>query len=131
MEITVAQKNADVAVTIFKLKGELASEEPLARLAQDAYDDGARYLLLDLTKVPYISSSGLRAIHQVYYLFRGPLSDETEQEVRQGIISGNYKSPNLKLLKPSKNALKALSVSGYDMFLEIHNKESEAIASFG
>jgi hypothetical protein len=66
----------------------------------------------------------------VYDLFRGPLSDESEQEVRQGIISGSYKSTNLKLLKPSKNALKALSVSGYDMFLEIHKKRANAIASF-
>ena len=130
MEISVSQEKARVPVTVFQLKGELSSEEPLASLAQDAYENGARYLLLDLTKVPYISSSGLRAIHQVYDLFRGPVSDESEQEVRQGIISGSYKSPNLKLLKPSKNALKALSVSGYDMFLEIHKKRADAIASF-
>ncbi|HUS94069.1 MAG TPA: STAS domain-containing protein [Patescibacteria group bacterium] len=130
MEISVSQENARVPVTIFQLNGELSGEEPLSGLAKDAYDDGTRYLLLDLSKVPYISSSGLRAIHQVYYLFRGQVSDESEQEVRQGIISGNYKSPNLKLLKPSKNALKALSVSGYDMFLEIHNKKSDALASF-
>jgi hypothetical protein len=130
VEISVSQEEARVPVTVFQLKGELSSEEPLASLAQDAYDNGARYLLLDLTKVSYISSSGLRAIHQVYYMFRGPLSDESEQEVRQGIISGSYKSPTLKLLKPSKNALKALSVSGYDMFLEIHKKRANAIASF-
>jgi hypothetical protein len=130
VEISVSQEEARVPVTVFQLKGEFSSEEPLASLAQDAYDNGARYLLLDLTKVSYISSSGLRAIHQVYYMFRGPLSDESEQEVRQGIISGSYKSPTLKLLKPSKNALKALSVSGYDMFLEIHKKRANAIASF-
>ena len=130
MEILVSQEEARVPVTVFQLKGELSSEEPLSGLAQDAYDNGSRYLLLDLTKVSYISSSGLRAIHQVYYLFRGPISDESEQEVRQGIISGSYKSPTLKLLKPSKNAMKALSVSGYDMFLEIHKKRAKAIASF-
>jgi hypothetical protein len=130
VEISISQEEARVPVTVFKLKGELSSEEPLVSLAQDSYDNGERYLLLDLTKTSYISSSGLRAIHQVYYLFRGPLSDEGEQEVRQGIISGSYKSTNLKLLKPSKNALKALRVSGYDMFLEIHKKRAKAIASF-
>ena len=130
MEISVSQEEARVPVTVFQLKGELSSEEPLSGLAQDAYDNGARYLLLDLTKVPYISSSGLRAIHQVYYLFRGTLSEENEQKVRQGIVSGSYKSPTLKLFKPSKNALKALSLSGYDMFLEIHKKKAAAIASF-
>ena len=122
MEISVSKEDARVPVTVFQLKGELSSEEPLTSQAQDSFDNGMRYLLLDLSKVPYISSAGLRAIHQVYNLLRGPVSEEDEKEMRQGIISGSYTSPHLKLLKPSKNAMRALSVSGYDMFLQIHKK---------
>ena len=130
MEISVSKEDARVPVTVFQLKGELSSEEPLTSQAQDSFDNGMRYLLLDLSKVPYISSAGLRAIHQVYNLLRGPVSEEDEKEMRQGIISGSYTSPHLKLLKPSKNAMRALSVSGYDMFLQIHKKRANAIASF-
>jgi len=130
VEISVVEVNARVPVTVFSLKGDLSSEEPLVSQAQQAHQGGVRFLLLDLKKVPYISSAGLRGIHQVYNLLRGSVSDEGEKQVRQGIIDGTYKSPNLKILNPSKNAKKALSLAGYDMFLEIFKKETDAVASF-
>lgn len=130
MEIVVTQDEGQVPVTVFQLKGDLADEEPLRSQATEAYEAGTRNLLLDLSEVPYITSSGLRAIHYVFDLLRSDSPDESDQAVRKGIASGQYKSPHLKLFKPSKNASKALSVSGYDMFLEIHKNYNEAIASF-
>ena len=130
MEIKVTQENARVPVTVFEMKGDFSGEEPLASQVQEAYEGGMRYLLLDLSKVPYISSAGLRAIHQVYNLLRGPVTEQDEQEMRQGIISGSYSSPNLKLLKPSDNNYQGRLVAGYDMFLEIYKKRADAIASY-
>lgn len=130
MEISASQVDVRVPVMIFQLNGELTGEEPLQSKADEAYAQGARYLLLDLSDVSFISSGGLRGIHYVYNLFRGPVSAEEDQEIRQGIIQGTYSSANLKLLKPSKNALKTLGVAGYDMFLEIHNNRKDALASF-
>ena len=130
MEIVVTQDEGRVPVTVFQLKGDLANEEPLKSQATEAYENGTRNLLLDLSDVPYITSSGLRAIHYVFDLLRSDSPDENDQAVRKGIASGQYKSPHLKLVKPSKNALKALSISGYDMFLEVHKNYKEAIASF-
>lgn len=130
MEIVVTHDEGRIPVTMFQLKGDLASEEPLRSQATEAYEAGTRNLILNLSDVPYITSSGLRAIHYVFDLLRTDSPDESDQAVRKGIASGQYKSPHLKLLKPSKNALKALSVSGYDMFLEVHKNYKEAIASF-
>lgn len=130
MEITVSQDEGRVPVTVFQLQGDLADEEPLRSKAQEAYADGTRYLLLDLSEVPYITSAGLRAIHQVYDLMRSDAPEESDEVVRKGIASGSYTSGHLKLLKPSKTAMKALGVAGYDMFLEVHKKYSDAIASF-
>ena len=87
------------------------------------------HLVLDLSHVPYISSAGLRAIHTVYMLLRDADTNEAANAV-QGIAHGTYKSPHLKLVKPSKNALKALSTAGYDMFLEIHDSIPAAVQSF-
>ncbi len=129
MEIVVSQAEGQVPVTVFQIIGDLTSEEPLQNQTRQAFDDGTRYLLLDLRKVPYISSSGLRAIHYAFDLLSSD-SGEDEQARRRGIISGTYKSQHLKLLKPTKNAKKALQVAGYDMFLEIHQKYDEAIASY-
>ncbi|MDX1616216.1 MAG: STAS domain-containing protein [Candidatus Promineifilaceae bacterium] len=126
MDIEVVQEQAAVPVTVLRLSGDLASEEPLLSQARSAHQEGARHLLLDLSEVPFISSAGLRAIHQIFDLYR----DVDAATVRQGISTGSYKSAHVKLLKPSKNARKALDVAGYDMFLEIHQDYRQALQSF-
>ena len=130
MEITVEIEEGRVPVTVFHLRGDLSHEEPLQSRVKEAYESGARNILLDLQDVPYISSAGLRVLHYVYNLLNRDRQEESEQEVRRGIVSGSYKSPHLKLLRPSKNAMKALSIAGYDMFLDIYDKQQEAIDAF-
>lgn len=129
MEITTTQANGRVPVTIFHLKGDLADEEPLQSTAADAVATGTRYVLLDLSEVPYISSAGLRAIQLLFQMLQEN-SDADGEAMKRGIAAGTYKSPHLKLLNPSKNAAKALSVSGYDMFLEVHRDGQAAIDSY-
>lgn len=130
MVIVVSHDEGRVPVTVFRLEGDLAGEELLQSEAQQAFEAGTRYLLLDLRKVPLITSAGLRAIHYVYELLRSDSPEESDEVVRKGIVSGSYTSGHLKLLKPTKTAMKSLGVGGYDMFLEIHKKYANAIASF-
>lgn len=98
--------------------------------ARKAFAGGARDMVLDLSHTPYISSAGLRAIHTIYMLLRSADPVDESSAVRD-IARGTYKSPHLKLVKPSKNGLKALTTAGYDIFLELHNSLPEAVASFG
>jgi hypothetical protein len=130
MDIVVSQRQGRVPVTVFHLKGDLTGEEPLQTEANMAHEDGARYLALDLGDVPFISSGGLRAIHYVYMLMRRGEPAGSSKTIKEGIAAGTYRSPHLKLVNPNKNALRALSVAGYDMFLEIHPTVDEAVASF-
>ena len=130
MEIVVSHEQGRVPVTVFGLKGDLTSDEPLQSQAQAAFKSGTRNLLLDLAQVPYISSSVLRALHNIYVLLRSDAPAESDAAARSGVLAGTFKSPHLKLLNPSKDTLKVLSLAGYDMFLEIHHNFKEAIASF-
>ena len=130
MEINVSQHQGRVPVTVFHLIGNLANEEPLRSEVQQAYDAGMRYLLLDLTGVPYMSSGGLRAINYAYTLLRQSEPPTSSKAISQGIAAGTYHSPHLKLLSPSKRALETISIAGFDMFLEIHKNLAEAVASF-
>lgn len=130
MEIVITHEEGKVPVAVLHLRGDLAAEEPLKSSAAEAFEAGARNMLLDLSEVPFISSAGLRAIHAIYMMLRSADPAEAEAATK-GIARGTYKSPHLKLLKPSKNAMKSLSVAGYDMFLEIHSNLKEAVASFG
>jgi hypothetical protein len=129
MDITSWRETGHVPVTILQLKGDLVAEEPLESRARAAFADGARNLILDLSEVPYISSAGLRAIHSLYMLLRNADAGDAAAAT-QGIARGSYKSPHLKLVKPSKNGLKALTTAGYDMFLDIYDTIPTAVQSF-
>lgn len=129
MEISSWHETGEVPVTILKLKGDLTAEEQLVSKARTVFQEGARDVVLDLSDVPYISSAGLRAIHVIYMLLRSA-DPEDEATATRGIARGTYKSPHLKLVNPSKNGLKALTTSGYDIFLDIHGSIPEAVASF-
>ena len=129
MDIKSWQETGQIPVTILQLKGDLTAEEQLVDKAQAVFQEGARDIILDLGGVPYISSAGLRAIHVIYMLLRSADPQDEETAVR-GIARGTYKSPHLKLVKPSRNGLKALTTSGYDLFLDIHDSIPKAVASF-
>jgi anti-anti-sigma factor len=132
VEIVVSQETGRVPVTIFHISGDIAAAtyEELERQADEAFEAGMRDLLLDLTDVTLLSSSGLRAIHHIFTLLRTDSAEDSDDTVRKGVMAGTYKSPHLKLLRPSRTVLKVLQVSGFDMFLDIHSDLQEAIDSF-
>ncbi len=132
MEITTTQEQGRMPVTVFHLKGDLDAvlAGQLRKQGGDAITAGARYLLLDLAEVPYIASAGLRAFQELFTLLRDRSGEKPDKSVHEGLRDGSYKSPNLKLLSPTRHALEALSTAGFDMFLEIHRDLREAVASF-
>lgn len=129
MEITTWHETSGKPVTVLQVKGDLTANEPLESQARQAFANGTRDVVLDLSHVNYISSAGLRVIHSIYMLLRSA-DPEDEEAATRGIVRGTYKSPHLKLVNPSKNGLKALTTSGYDIFLDIHGSIPEAVASF-
>ena len=108
------------------------SYEQFQAKADELIGAGRRYLLIDLSKSPFISSAGLRALHHIFNDLRAKDTDnpQSDEEVRRGISAGTYKSPNLKLLKLSKESRSAFDLSGFDMFIDSFDDEQAAIASF-
>ena len=132
MEITVSQEQGRVPVTVLHIKGEINTNTAgeFQAGARKAYDDGARDMLIDLSGVPFITSAGLRVLHEIFSLLRSDSPEESDEAIKKGILDGSYTSPHLKLLKPNKHVQEVLSTAGYDMFLEIHRNRKNAIASF-
>jgi anti-anti-sigma factor len=132
MEINVSQEQGRVPVTVLQIKGELsaATAGPLQAQAEQAYNAGARYMLVDLSQVPFMSSAGLRVLHNLFNMLRSDSPAESDEAVRKGLAKGTFKSPHLKLLNPNKNVQQVLSTAGYDMFLEIRHNLQDAVASF-
>lgn len=130
MEIKVTQEQGSVPVAVMHISGSISLDEPLEQKAQELYDAGSRYLVIDLGDVDFLGSVGLRAIHNIYNLMRGEKTEEEKHAIQEGIREGAYKSNHLKLLNPNENVLKVLTTTGYDMFIEIHKDLGEAVASF-
>jgi anti-anti-sigma factor len=132
MEITVTQEQDRVPVTVLHVQGDVNANtaDQFLEEAQQAYDDGARDMLIDLSKVSLLSSAGLRALHNIFNMLRSDSPEESDEAVRKGLTDGTFKSPHLKLLSPDKNVAQVLSMAGFDMFLEIYDNRKKAVASF-
>ncbi len=132
MDITVSQEQGRVPVTILHVAGDTdsASANELEQKAMEIIDAGARYLVLDLSKTPYMSSAGLRVLQNVFNKLRSLSNGASDKEMYRQINDGSFKSPHLKLLNPTKEVLEVLKMSGFDMLVSIEKDLKTAVADF-
>jgi hypothetical protein len=132
VEIKVSTEHGRVPVTILHVGGDIdsASYQAFQAKAQELIKGGTQYLLIDLSHVPFVGSAGLRAIHAIFSQLRLLYPDVSDEEMSKKMRVGQYKSPNLKLLNPSKETHSVLSLGGFDLYIEIYDDLKIAIASF-
>ena len=134
MDIKVFTENERVPVTVMHVDGNIDAQtyQQFQSKAEELIHNGTHYLLIDLSHSPFMSSAGLRALHQIFNDLRAndPENPVSEEDVRRGISAGTYKSPHLKLLNLSKETRTAFELSGFDMFIETFDNKEKAIASF-
>ena len=134
MEIKVSTEQARVPVTVMHVDGNIdsATHDSFKARADELIQGGARYILVDLSHAPFVSSAGLRALHSIFNTLRSlqPDSKLTNDQVKRGIAEGTYKSPHLKLLNLSLETQTAFKLSGFDMFIETFADRQAALASF-
>ncbi len=136
MYVTATQAQAEVPVTVLHIKGELdaSNYQIVIDKAREVYAEGTRNVLLDLSEVPYMGSSGLVAFHSVALLMRGETPPDPEQgwgalrSIDRERESGLQH--HVKLLNPQPKVERVLKMAGFDQFFEIYTDEEAAIASF-
>lgn len=134
MDIKVTTENRQVPVTVLHVDGNIDSSSYASFLAkaQEIIDRGARHIVVDLSHAPYVSSAGLRALHDIFNQLRAkdPDNKMSEEDVRTGISAGTYKSSQLKLVNLSNETKTVFQMSGFDMVIEIYDDMEKALASF-
>jgi anti-anti-sigma regulatory factor len=136
MLITVSQEQGQVPVSVLHLHGDLDSSNytEVIKKAQELFDDGTRYLVIDLEKVPFMSSAGLMALHTIALLFRGDSSAEgnpTDKAYRSIDPERDREiQKHVKLLNPQQAVDHVLETVGLKQFFQTFTDLSTAIQSF-
>jgi anti-anti-sigma factor len=134
MEIKVSTESGRVPVTVLHVDGNIDSStyEQFQSTARKLIDEGTRYILVDLSHAPFVSSAGLRALHTLFNELRSrnPEANLSDEQMKKGISAGTYKSPHLKLLNLSPETKTAFETSGFDMYIDTFTDRNAAIASF-
>lgn len=97
---------------------------------EEQLTNGAQYVLLNFRDTDYISSAGLRVIHNLFNSLRNLHNDVNDDDLRKQMSAGMYKSPYLKICCLSGTNAEVFRLAGFDIYIEIFDDESKAINSF-
>lgn len=115
--VKISQTDGRIPVTVFELQDRvnLGNTAELEQAGKDAYANGTRDLVLDISKVDSFTSAGIRALMVLYKLMAG---DEGKG------------SKHVKLVSPTSYVREVLEVAGITDSIEIFDTLDEAVASF-
>ena len=136
MQISVSQVGS---VHIMTLAGELDADSYLAVIERAEvlyHQEGARDLLLDLSDVGFMSSSGLVALHSIILLLRGesPLNPNdgwgTVHAMADDVDAATGVEAHVKLLQPQPAVVRTLEIAGFNRLLAMFDERAAALAAF-
>lgn len=127
LSITSSKVEGNDIVTVFHLKGTLdaSSEDDLCERASEAFEGGAKFLLLDMRDLKHISSAGLRALHNI---FKMCTPSEEIEAAREG--DEPYKTPYFKLAGASPGVFYVLNLAGFLHSIPFYPTMEDALNSF-
>jgi anti-anti-sigma factor len=128
MEITVNLQQATETVAIMHLQGGIDASNfvQIVDKAREIYQHPARNLILDLSEVPSISSTGLAAIHQIALMYSG-----VPNTIKHPDLTHNSNArKRVKLLRPQPEVEKALEAAGLKLFFKVFQDLDSALKSF-
>ena len=135
LQMTVEDVDGQEPVTVLALDGELdgVAYEGVIDTVRGLYDAGTRTLILDLTRLTFISSAGLVAVHAAIRLMRGEPAPDTEQGwealrgIRQEADAGQL-STALRLFGVQDAIQKVLDRTGLGPLIPTYPDRAAAVA---
>ncbi len=114
--VTVTQTCGRVPVTVIQLGDRLnmGNTQEFELAAKGAYAAGGRNIIIDLSKVPSLTSAGIQTILVIYKMLAEPKD------------AGKH----LKLVSPIPAVREVLDIAGILKFIEVYTSQDEAVASF-
>lgn len=119
LKIVTEQKQVRVPVIVFHVAGWLdaQSEPQLLEAARLAYDEGARYLLIDMRDLDTLTSAGMRALQKVFQMYTS-----NEEQI---------KGAHLKLCNAPPQIYNVLGLTGFLKNIPMYESLESALETFG
>jgi anti-anti-sigma regulatory factor len=136
MELTVSIQQAEEPIAVMQIKGDINASNFLevVNKAQEIYNNSARNLILDLSEVTSVSTTGLVALHKIALVYSGvPQEIDTEaatKDLRPDFTHHSNARKFVKLLNPRPEVDKALEKAGMKLFFKIYKDLDSAVQSF-
>jgi anti-anti-sigma factor len=113
--VKISHAQGTVPVTIFHIldRVNLGNFTELEKEAKDAYENGMRDLVIDLSKSESLTSIGIRALVIIHKM-----------------LSAEKSGSHLKLAGVRQSIVNILNIAGVTQFIEIYDTVEEAVASF-
>ena len=105
-------------VTVLNLRGWLDAqgEGQLVKTAENAHQNGAKHLVIDLSDVELVTSAGIRALQKVYKLFISP--------------EPGTPTSSLKLCNAQPQVYRVLALTGFLQSALMYETLQSALTSF-
>jgi len=113
--VEISQMQGKVPVTVFQLQERihLGNFSEFENIAKEAYENGTRDLIIDLSKSDTLTSIGLRAMVVIHK-----------------ILAKNDNGKHLKIAGATAIIREIMQVTGISHFIDVHDTVDEAVASF-
>lgn len=132
MQIDISlHEDGSEPVAIMRLIGEIDASNfiLISDKAQELYMNPARRLIIDLSEVPGISSTGLAAIHKIALVYSG-VPHRIEENVNPDFTHSSNARKYVRLVNPQPTVDKILESAGLKLFFKVFKDLDSALASF-
>ena len=134
MTVDVEHLGGTPSVTVVSLDGELdaSNYERVIEVVRDAYASGARGLVLDMSKLTFMASSGLFALHSTVRIMRGetpPNPEEGWGALHQMSHDHDAPAANVRLAGAQEVISRVLERTGMTQLFGIDATRKEAISA--
>ena len=131
MQINVIYHEGKESIAVMQVKGDINATNfvQISDKAQELYMNPARNLIIDLSEVPSITSTGLAAIHKIALLYSG-VPQNVEQDANPDFTHSSNARKHVKLLNPQPDVEKTLENAGLKLFFKVFKDLDSALASF-
>jgi len=136
MELTVSIEQAEEPIAIMRINGDIDASNfmEIVNKAQQLYNNPARNLIIDLSEVASVSTTGLVALHKIALVYSGVSqeidADASTKDRRPDFTHHSNARKFVKLLNPQPEVDKSLEKAGMKLFFKVFKDLESAIQSF-